>query len=453
MSASQPPVESVIDAIPGRTLPSNVNMVFMGMMGIGVAGAAYGFASAGAAWTWGAILVAIVYTLAMGQGGVMFAVVMSGTEARWGRPMKRVAESFAFYLPFGFVALLLFLLLGIGIYPWHEGTILETGPVDLKPHSPAAVAAKEIWLDKWTFIIRMLIAVGGLIAMDFLYLRASLAPDLLKAKQRLGDKSPSWWNYFIGNNTDVDALVEQGQKTQNWWVPFLGFGYALVFSLIAFDLIMSLSPLWYTNMFGAWIFGSSFWLGLCTLGVVGLMGRDWLGMREWAKNNVFHDLGKLILAFCMFWAYTLFAQLLPIWYTNVPEEMDFILVRLFMPEWQTMSYMVAVLCFLMPFTTLLSRGIKKMRWPFVVLLCIIMTGLFMERSLLVMPSIFFGDEFPLAWFLGVNVPIWIGFLGLFGSVVGRVLATIPVIPITDPFLPPHPWDVHVHSLDDGHAHH
>ena len=152
----------------------------------------------------------------------------------------------------------------------------------------------------------------------------------------------------------------------------------------------------------------------------------------------------------MFWAYTTYAQLLPIWYTDMPEETDFLLVRMYLPQWSWLAKTVAICCFVGPFTILLSRGIKKMRYPFAGICTLIMFGIFMERSLLVMPSVYFGDTFPTVDFLIVNVGMLAGFLGLMVQVVGRVMAQLPMLVISDPYLGEHPWDQHVHSLDHAH---
>ena len=92
-----------------------------------------------------------------------------------------------------------------------------------------------------------------------------------------------------------------------------------------------------------------------------------------------------------------------------------------------------------------------MRWPFVGICLLVMFGIFMERSLLVMPSVYFGDTFPMVDFLIINFGILAGFLGLMTQVVGRFLSQLPALVITDPYLEPHPWDQHVHSLDSHHA--
>jgi hypothetical protein len=146
----------------------------------------------------------------------------------------------------------------------------------------------------------------------------------------------------------------------------------------------------------------------------------------------------------MAWAYMLYAQLMPIWYTNMPEETDFLLIRLNLDQWSWLSRTVGVLCFIMPFTILVSRGIKKMRWPFVTLMLCMMTGVFLERTVLVMPSVYKGDTFPIPLFL-CSIGIWLGCLGALVTFVTQLISRLPPLPVSDEKLETHPWDVHVHA--------
>lgn len=449
MSSHSIDISPHIESVRHRTVPGTARMVAIAGIVLGVIGFGYGMMT-NPVWAWGAWLVATLFVLGLAQGGVCFSVMMTLTWARWGRPLKRIAEAFGFFLPIAYLMLLVLLLAGNGIYPWHEGQMIFDEPVALEPHSPGAWASKEIWLSLPFFIARQVLALGLLIVLDLLYIRSSLRPDLIAAQQTLGDDAPGWWSWFTGGAGTVEAEAERSANTQATLGVFIGILYALVFSMLAFDLVMSLSPWFFANMFGGWFFASSFWIALAALGITGLLTRDWLGVRRLVSPTVMLDVGKLCLAFCMFWAYTAFAQVLPIWYANMPEETDFLLIRMTLPEWSWLARTVAVLCFLTPFTVLVSRGIKKMKWPFIGILTVILVGIFLERTLLVMPSIYFEGSFPVGLFLITSVGTWLGALGGFALVVMTVLSKLPALPITDEKLETHPWDVHVHSLDAAH---
>ncbi len=111
MSSSSINPNPIIDAIAGRTVPAAVRNGAIGAIVLGIIAFAVGMTMS-PIWTWGAFLVAILYTMALGQGGIVFAIMLTLTWGRWGRPMKRIGEAFGFFLPIAYVGLLVFLLIG-----------------------------------------------------------------------------------------------------------------------------------------------------------------------------------------------------------------------------------------------------------------------------------------------------------------------------------------------------
>ena len=124
--SSTPDIHPVIDRVAGRTLPASVNAVSLALVALGVVAFLTGMFAIGdhGAVAWGSFLVGALYTFAIAQGGVMFSVIQTGTWGRWGRPVKRIAETFGFYLPVGYAAILVFLLFGLSIYPWNPSTVV-----------------------------------------------------------------------------------------------------------------------------------------------------------------------------------------------------------------------------------------------------------------------------------------------------------------------------------------
>lgn len=385
--------------------------------------------------TLGAFLVCLVYFMGVSQGGVMFAVAQTITLGRWGRPFKRVAESFWFFLPVVYVLYIGFLLLGgVDIYPWvHE---------ELPPH-------KAIWLSKGFFIARQVVLLGILATLDFVFIRSSLRADLGLAAQTVGARAPAFWASWTagwrGNAEEAEATYQKNIRL----APAIVVLYAIIFTLFAVDSVMSLAPHWAANMFPGWIFVSSFWLAINWICIISVFSRKWLKVEHLMSPKNYHDLGKLMFALCVFWTYTFFAQLLPIWYGNMPEETGYLILRLYLDPWAPLAKVVGVGCFLLPFTVLLSRGIKKTPDALVWVAILIACAVWLERFMLVMPQVWTEDSLPLG---PVEIGLFIGFVSAFVTVVTNVLARVPAVPVNDPFMHPNPADVHVHVGHHDHAH-
>ncbi len=419
-----------------REVPANWRTLGYVGMGVGVASLGFGLATQ-AERTLGVLLVCIVYFLGVSQGGVMFAAVQTATLGRWGRPFKRIGESFASFLPFVYLAYIAFLLGGgLHLYEWT--------------HEPMP-AHKTIWLQPGFFVARQIVLVGFMMLLSLVFVRNSMRPDLGWNAEQIGaDKAPAWWGRITMGWKGREVEAEEAYQRNIKLAPVMIVTYAIVFSLFAVDAVMSLAPHWFANMFPAWIFVSSFWLAINWICIISVVTRRWLQIDHITKATNFHDLGKMMFALSVFWAYTFFAQLLPIWYGNMPEETGYLLLRLYTDTWGPLAKVVGAMCFLVPFSILLSRGIKKLPDSLVYVAGIIAVGVFLERFLLVMPQVWMEDSIPLG---PVEIGVFIGFASAFFTVVTRFLAQVTPVPATDPFMHPNPMDVHVHTLHGHEAGH
>ena len=433
MSAHGPDLSAVIAGTP-RELPGKVKMFGLVAIVIGLAGLGVGMAT-NPDRTLAAFVANFLYFAGISQGAVMFAVALMITQARWARPLKRIAESFVVFLPVMYLLLMVFLLAGgMHIYPWtHE---------EMPPH-------KAIYLQPGFFAMRQAVGLGLLTLLSLLFVRASLRPDLGVARAILGDRAPAWWDRLLGDWQGEEAEIAAGLRRQAVLGPILGIAYASLWSMMVIDLSMSLSPHWYANMFPAWYFASCFWSGLVAIAVVGMLARSWLGLEHLLTSKTFHDLGKLTFGFTLFWAYTLFAQYLAIWYGNMNEEIWFILLRTEVEPWAGLAKVVIMTCFLVPFSMLLSRGLKKIPAAYLTVTGVLAVGIWLERFLVVMPSVWTEDTLPLGF---PEVGMAIGLLGGMVLAVGKFLSQVPPVALTDPWMAPNPMDVHVHPSDEAHAH-
>ena len=142
-----------------------------------------------------------------------------------------------------------------------------------------------------------------------------------------------------------------------------------------------------------------------------------------------HDLGKLLFAFIMLWAYFSFSQLLIIWSGNLPEEIVFYSARLH-GGWGVVAVLLLLFHFALPFSLLLSRDLKRSArfLPMIAAAIIFMRAV--DLFWLAGPE-FFPQGFHLSW-LDFAAPLGIG--GIWLSAFAAQLKQRPLLPLGDPKL-------------------
>jgi hypothetical protein len=340
---------------------------------------------------WQAYLINFVFWSGLSLGAVLFVAVLNLTQARWGRPLKRMAESLGAYSA---VSFFLFWVLYFGrdkIFPWI--------------HEP--VPGKESWLN-----IPFLFARDGV----GLFLITAVALALL----------------YFSVRADRDGMQEKDGWRWRYQVilsPILGILYALVLTLVALDLIMSLDPHWYSTLFGGYYFIGSFYVSLAALAFLTTLTWRRLGLDRFIQPRHFHDLGKLLLAFCLMTGYLFYTQFLVIWYGNLPEETRYVILRVRQRPWEPIAWVVLVTCFVLPFVLLLSRRVKMKPGSLMILSGMILVGMWLERFLLVAPSLWKDPALPLGY---PEIPVSLGFLGLMMLSIVIFLERSPLLPVSDP---------------------
>ena len=353
---------------------------------------------------WQAYLINFVYWTGLSFGAVLFVAVLNMTNAVWGRPLKRLAESLGTFLPASFI---LFWVLYLGkdkIFPWIKDPLPE----------------KQSWLNPGFLFARDGTALFLLTAFSLTLIYYSVKGD----KQAVGLSTGA-----PGNVSSQEAQEGFCWRAQRALSPVIGILYAFVLSLLAFDLIMTLDPHWYSTLFGAYYFMGSFYLALAALYFLSFLGRNAFGLKEIIHPHHLHDLGKLVFAFCIFTGYLFYVQFLVIWYGNLPEETRYVILRVKLTPWEPLAWIVLATTFIIPFLLLLRRKIKMAPLPMMIVSGIILAGMWMERFLLIAPSIWKGEGIPLGF---LEVLITGGFVGIMGLGMILFLGRVPLIPISDP---------------------
>jgi hypothetical protein len=149
---------------------------------------------------------------------------------------------------------------------------------------------------------------------------------------------------------------------------------------------MALQPHWYSNLLGGFIFMGAFLGAHMLLALLMIHGAAHLGVKDLISPKQRHDLGKLCFGFTVFWTYLMWAQFLVIWYGNLPEETGFVFARLW-GHWLPVGAAVLWGMFIIPFFGLLGVAPKKSKVTFGFFATVSLVALWLERYLLVMPSV------------------------------------------------------------------
>jgi len=348
-----------------------VQSLFVLLAALGVVAFLYGVTRPQPAATWGIYLVNLLFWSSLAITGPVVAGMIQVTEGRWSPGVKQVALTTAGFLPISFV---LFVVLFAGravLYPW------VTHPVPVK----------AAWLNVPFMALRIGVGVLLLYGVALTFAKAVIA------ERQAGGDSPA-------------ALARR-----NRLAVVLLMLYMVVLSLWGFDLIMSIDPYWYSGLFGGYYVVTSLYTGF------GLV--TFLAIRYNARGtgnvsaSAIQDVAKLTFAMCIMWMYFFFSQYLVIWYGNVPVETKFFLRRFFVEPWKELAFFIFIIGALIPFAYLLKRltGRPPVRHKaFVVILFFGWIAVFLERIMLVFPSMSKGNRLPLG---PIELLITAGFFALF----------------------------------------
>ena len=378
-------------------------MIFAVLAAAGATGFIVGILGPDPLRAWQAYLVNFLFWTGLSFGAVFFVAVLNMTGSKWGRPLKRLAEAFGAYLPVGF---LLFFVLYFGrmeLFPWIRDPL----------------RARQVWLNVPFLFARNGIGLFLLSSISLAMVYFSLKSDYEWSKKE----------QKAGRAHTAQALWSLNWRRQRFLSPALGIAYAFVLTLVGFDLVMSLDPHWYSTLLGGYFFVGCFYTGVAALYLFSLFVAGTECLKDHMQPKLFHDLGKLVMAFCLFTGYLFYAQFLTIWYGNVPEETRYVILRVKFTPWEPVAWVVLFMVFLVPFFTLLSRRIKLKRLPMIMLSLIILIGMWLDKFILVAPSLWKQKGVPLG---AMEMLVTAGYLGIVGLCLTAFLKRFPALPVSDP---------------------
>jgi hypothetical protein len=307
----------------GVTKPALMICGVLAVVGIGGSLLYAGAAEGGTEYLLETYLVSFAFFLSISLGAMFFVLLQHCTRAGWSVVVRRVAEAVAGNM-WVMAVLAIPVVLGMDhLYHWTDTAAAAHDPI---------LAGKVGFLNPSFFLVRLVayFVIWSLMAR-FLH-RTSVAQDAS------GDPALT---------LRLERLSAPGMVL-----------FALSLNFAAFDLLMSLDAHWFSTIFGVYYFAASVVVFMAMMPKILYA----MQMRGILKNAVtvehYHDFGKLLFAFIVFWAYIAFSQYMLIWYGNLPEETQWFLKRQ-TGGWAVVSLLLIFGHFLVPFLLLVSRAIKR----------------------------------------------------------------------------------------------
>ncbi|MFZ0428334.1 MAG: hypothetical protein WAO20_09470, partial [Acidobacteriota bacterium] len=218
------------------------------------------------------------------------------------------------------------------------------------------------------------------------------------------------------------------RRLQNFSAPAIVL-FAVTVNYAAFDWIMSLAPHWYSTIFGVYFFAGMVKSSLSTVILILLFLLRRNRLSGVVNDEHFHDLGKLLFGFIVFWAYIAFSQFMLIWYGNLPEETIWFAQR-WRDGWQYASVLLAAGHFAVPFFVLISRDAKRNHRVLASVAVWMLLMHYLDLYWLAVPSI---DAGALQFHLQ-DLLMLVGLGGLFLALLIHVSLGAALVPTRDPRL-------------------
>ena len=371
---------AIPEEIPARHMPRSrsTTLIFAGLFAVGLV-AFLVLLAVDSHRAWQAYVANWLFVTSVAIGAIMVGAATTIARARWNWSLRRISMAFGAFLPISFILFLPMLTLGDNYFPWIE--YMEFDEI---------VQKKEAYLNLPFLTARnvagLLLLFG--VALYFVYL--SVRPDLGEAPppEEDDDGRRTWRERLTGGWMGQEKEALTAWTRMRAVAPALVLIYALVMSVISVDWAMSLEPHWFSMLFPGWFFMGAFLAGLAVTGLTTMFLRRSPGsyLQEAVGPDQLHDLGKLTFGFSIFWMYLVFSQYIVIWYGKLPWEQEWIIHRS-MDGWGVFSVVTIALCFFVPFAVLLGKRPKLNPQILGSVGGIILLGLWLERYLLIAPSI------------------------------------------------------------------
>jgi hypothetical protein len=338
-------------------------------------------------------LYAFLFWTGMGLGCLGILLLHHTVGGKWGMVIRRMCEAGARTLPYMIVLLLPILVSLPVLYVWARPEALND----------ANIQSKAAYLNKTGVIVR---SIFYFIVWTFYGYRLS---KLSVDQDAGGDKN------LMGKMRGISAP------------GLVVFVFVTTFAFI--DWVMSLEPHWFSTVYGImFLVGQVLESFAFMIALVIVLSRR-PPLSEYVTKQHLHDLGNMMFAFMVLWAYLSFSQFLIIWSGNLPDEIPWYLRRL-RGGWGYIAVTLVIFHFAAPFVILLMRGVKR-HADRLIKVCLLLLAIRLVDVYWIVEPAFYNQQIHIHW-LDFVTPVGIG--GLWLAAFFWHLRSRPLVPLRDPRL-------------------
>lgn len=338
-------------------------------------------------------LLGYLFWIGLALGSTAFLMIQYLTGGAWGIVSRRVLEAAARTLP---LLALLFIPIAFGL-----GSLYDWARPELVRHDKTLLH-RSGYMNPAFFRGRAAIYLIVWIVLGYFLNRWSLEHDR--------------------------GLGERRSRLARLSAPGLIL-YLFTISFASVDWAESLETRWYSTMWGFLFIAAEGLTALAFLIVVMTFLSRREPMRGALKPDHFHDLGKMLFAALMLWAYFAFCQYLIVWSENLPDEISYYIPRT-KTSWGWLGVALIVVQFLIPMLLLLSRPLKRNRYLLAGVAVLILVMRYMDLVWIVIPG-YYKTGFRIQW-MDVVTPLGLGAVWLWAFL--RELPKYPLLPVNAPEL-------------------
>ncbi len=344
--------------------------------------------------------------IAMSVGAQFLVMIFHSLNAGWTTTSRRQFENVASLLPVCWV-----MALGVVLIEILGGGVLLTW-LDKGLTGDHLLELKSPYLNAGFFVVRFLIYGLVWLGLSQLMFRLSRKQD----------------------ETGQRGLTRVMRFNSGWGLLVM----TLTTAFFAFDFLMALDFRFFSTMWGVYFFASSTLASVSVVVLILAVLRGTGRLTGAVTEEHFHDLGKLILTFTVFWSYIAFSQYFLIWYANIPEETAWYVYRTGEGGYKALFIILAFGHFVAPFCILLFRKVKRTTGLLAFMAAYMIAITVADMIWIVRPMVYAGAH--AAENPGLDATWWldaagiIGALSIWGFFLVRAVGASPLVPLKDPTL-------------------